>query len=67
MFYFTYLGCLIWEVFNGTLKNMEQLGTLGDIPKQLTSVYKVNNRIIIFQYIQLCTLINIPKLLVLIS
>jgi len=34
------LGCLIWEVFNGTLRSMDQLGTLGDIHKLLTSVYK---------------------------
>eukprot|EP00088_Acartia_fossae_P011296 TRINITY_DN1570_c0_g1_i1.p1 TRINITY_DN1570_c0_g1~~TRINITY_DN1570_c0_g1_i1.p1 ORF type:complete len:717 (-),score=150.80 TRINITY_DN1570_c0_g1_i1:1168-3318(-) len=34
------VGCLIWEVFNGTLRSMEQLGTLGDIPSALHSVYK---------------------------
>jgi len=34
------LGCLIWEVFNGTLRSMDQLGTLGDITSSLVSVYK---------------------------
>jgi len=34
------LGCLIWEVFNGTLRNMDQLGKIGDIHKLLVAVYK---------------------------
>ena len=34
------LGCLIWEVYNGCLMSMEQLGKLGDIPKALQPTYK---------------------------
>ncbi|XP_023343193.1 N-terminal kinase-like protein isoform X2 [Eurytemora carolleeae] len=34
------LGCLIWEVFNGPLRSMDNLGTLGDIPKDLCPAYK---------------------------
>ncbi|XP_046462437.1 N-terminal kinase-like protein [Daphnia pulex] len=33
------LGCLIWEVFNGSLKSSSSLKILGNIPKLLTSVY----------------------------
>ncbi|KAI9559706.1 hypothetical protein GHT06_013711 [Daphnia sinensis] len=33
------LGCLIWEVFNGSLKSPSSLKALGNIPKQLASVY----------------------------
>jgi len=34
------LGCLIWEVYNGYLNTMDQLGRLGDIPQALQSAYK---------------------------
>jgi len=34
------LGCLIWEVYNGSLPAMENLGNLGDIPKTLQPTYK---------------------------
>lgn len=34
------LGCLIWEVYNGILLSMDQLGKLGDIPKPLQPSYK---------------------------
>jgi len=34
------LGCLIWEVYNGALPAMENLGKLGDIAKSLQSTYK---------------------------
>ena len=34
------LGCLIWEVYNGALPAMENLGKLGDIAKNLQSTYK---------------------------
>jgi len=34
------LGCLIWEIFNGPLRAMDNLATLGDIPKSLCPVYK---------------------------
>lgn len=33
------LGCLIWEVFNGPLKQQPSLKSLDLIPKQLTSLY----------------------------
>ncbi|XP_057365193.1 N-terminal kinase-like protein [Daphnia carinata] len=32
-------GCLIWEVFNGSLKSSSSLKAIGNIPKQLASVY----------------------------
>lgn len=34
------LGCLVWEVYNGALPAMENLGKLGDIPKSLQPTYK---------------------------
>jgi len=34
------LGCLIWEVYNGALPAMENLGKLGEIPKSLQPTYK---------------------------
>jgi len=34
------LGCLIWEVYNGCLTTMDQLGRLGDIPTTLQPAYK---------------------------
>jgi len=34
------LGCLIWEVYNGCLATMDQLGRLGDIPATLQPSYK---------------------------
>jgi len=34
------LGCLIWEVYNGALPAMENLGKLGDIAKSLQATYK---------------------------
>jgi len=34
------LGCLIWEVYNGCLTTMDQLGRLGDIPAPLQPAYK---------------------------
>ena len=40
-FYSTRSGCLIWEVFNGPLRAMDNLANLGDIPKPLCPVYKV--------------------------
>jgi len=33
------LGCVIWEVFNGQLDTMSQLGRLGNIPKKLAPTY----------------------------
>ncbi|PNF36414.1 hypothetical protein B7P43_G15898 [Cryptotermes secundus] len=33
------LGCLIWEAFNGPLPQQAQLKDLGNIPKQLSTVY----------------------------
>jgi len=33
------LGCLIWEVFNGSLKSPTSLKSLGNIPKLLGAVY----------------------------
>ena len=35
------LGCLVWEVYNGCLTSMDQLGRLGDIPAPLQPAYKV--------------------------
>lgn len=34
------LGVLIWEVYNGPLKTMENLGKFGNIPKKLIPTYK---------------------------
>ena len=34
------LGCLVWEVYNGALPAMENLGKLGDIPRSLQPTYK---------------------------
>jgi len=34
------LGCLVWEVYNGALPAMENLGKLGEIPKSLQPSYK---------------------------
>jgi len=34
------LGCLVWEVYNGSLPSMENLGKLGEIPKSLQPTYK---------------------------
>ncbi|XP_072929974.1 N-terminal kinase-like protein [Epargyreus clarus] len=33
------LGCLIWEAFNGPLKNQPALKTVDNIPKQLCTLY----------------------------
>lgn len=33
------LGCLIWEAYNGTLKNQPSLKTVDKIPKQLCTLY----------------------------
>ena len=33
------LGCLVWEVFNGPLDAMNQLGRIGSIPKKLSPTY----------------------------
>jgi SCY1-like protein 1 len=35
------LGCIIWEVFNGSLGQPSDLGKLGKIPTKLAPVYKV--------------------------
>ena len=35
------LGCIIWEVFNGSLGQPADLGKLGKIPAKLAPVYKV--------------------------
>ncbi|EZA60654.1 hypothetical protein DMN91_007485 [Ooceraea biroi] len=34
------LGCLIWETYNGTLNTSSQLKITGQIPKQITAVYR---------------------------
>jgi len=34
------LGCLVWEVYNGSLPSMENLAKLGDIPRNLQPTYK---------------------------
>lgn len=34
------LGCLIWETYNSTLNNSSQLKITGQIPKQITAVYR---------------------------
>ncbi|EGI68827.1 PREDICTED: N-terminal kinase-like protein [Acromyrmex echinatior] len=34
------LGCLIWETYNGTLNTTSQLKITGQIPKQITIVYR---------------------------
>ena len=35
------LGCIIWEVFNGSVEQPADLGRLGKIPAKLAPVYKV--------------------------
>jgi len=34
------LGCLVWEVYNGSLPSMENLAKFGDIPRNLQPTYK---------------------------